>query len=71
MIVLFIFGCLLCGFGAIIMITAIPARGWDATWEQMKRDFHTMIHNPRFQISSACFIIGCLLILLCLWLAMP
>lgn len=67
MIGLLILGILLFSFGGIIICTTIPPRGWGATWDQTKEDFHTMLHNPRFQASLACIVIGFLLLCFCLF----
>lgn len=64
-IALLVLGALLFGLGGIITLSAVPFTGWDASPAQMKEDFYTMLHNPRFQIGAVCCIIGFLLLMLC------
>lgn len=70
-IALLVLGSLLLGLGSVLTLSAVPFTGWDASWAQVKRDLHTMLHHPRFQIGAACCVIGFLLLMFCLWSVMP
>lgn len=66
-----VLGSLLLGLGSILTLSAVPFTGWNASWARVKRDFHTMLHHPRFQTGAACCVIGFLLLMCCLWPVMP
>ncbi len=57
-IFLTVLGTLLFGFGAIILITAIPCTSWDASRTELKETFYIMVHRRRFQVGLICVITG-------------
>lgn len=71
LIALLVLGSLLLGLGIIVTLSAVPFTGWNASWMRTKKDFHTMLHHPRFQIGTVCCVIGFLLLMFCLWSVMP
>ena len=69
--ILFAVGMLLCSFGAIIMCTGIPFTSWNASSDETKDAFRTMLKNPRFRVGSISCAVGLLILLGLVNLIMP
>lgn len=57
---LFVFGCLLCGFGLISMIANLPTGDPNMPF---KEAFSEMFDNDKFTISVFCMVLGFLIVI--------
>lgn len=69
--ILLAIGMLLCGFGATIMCTGIPFTSWDASSDETKDAFRTMLKNSRFRVGGISCVVGLLILLGLVNLIMP